>query len=86
MFTRIPEMAMYPKAALTCDFIVDDQKSYFVYRTNVSMVTAMFVMEVSGQVKTAAWAESVQDWVTFLAMPKGTVQCVLCLWCFRHVH
>ncbi|GJM93769.1 hypothetical protein PR202_ga10356 [Eleusine coracana subsp. coracana] len=64
-------MASYPKLAVTYEFIVNAQESYFVYHTNETMVTAIFVMEVSGQVKTVAWLESVQDWVPVMALPKA---------------
>ena len=71
MFIGVPEMASYPKAEVTYEFVVNDQESYFMYHTNVTTTTAIFQMEVSGQVKTVAWIESVQDWVPFLAMPKA---------------
>lgn len=71
MFTGIPEMASYPKASVTYEFVVNDQESYFLYHTNETTTAAMFVMEVAGQVKCAVWIENVQDWVPFLTMPKA---------------
>uniref|UniRef100_A0A0A9HRX8 non-specific serine/threonine protein kinase n=1 Tax=Arundo donax TaxID=35708 RepID=A0A0A9HRX8_ARUDO len=71
MFAGVPEMASYPKSLLNYEYVNNDDKSYFVYLTNEEKGTAMFVMEVSGQVKAVAWMEAVQDWVPFLAMPKA---------------
>ncbi|KAF0903892.1 hypothetical protein E2562_029975 [Oryza meyeriana var. granulata] len=71
MFTGVPEMALYPKETLSYKFTVNNQESYFVYRTNASIATAMFIMEISGQVKTVVWMESRKDWVPFLALPKA---------------
>ncbi|KAJ1284509.1 hypothetical protein BS78_03G209500 [Paspalum vaginatum] len=71
MFAGMPEMASYPKALLHYEFVVNDQESYFTYQINETMMTAMFMMEVSGQVKGVAWTESVQDWVPFFAVPKA---------------
>jgi len=71
MFTGMPEMASYPKALLAYEFVDNDQESYFIYHINETMLTAMFLMEASGQVKGVAWMESVQDWVPFFAVPKA---------------
>ncbi|KAL6615666.1 hypothetical protein ACP70R_037936 [Stipagrostis hirtigluma subsp. patula] len=71
MFSGIPEMASYPKSLLNYEYVSNDQENYFVYLTNEEKGTAMFVMEVSGQVKAVAWMETVQDWVPFLALPKA---------------
>ncbi|KAG2590411.1 hypothetical protein PVAP13_5NG262100 [Panicum virgatum] len=71
MFTGMPEMASYPKELLAYEFVDNDQESYFIYHINETMLTAMFLMEVSGQVKGVAWLESVQDWVPFFAVPKA---------------
>ncbi|CAL4962424.1 unnamed protein product [Urochloa decumbens] len=71
MFAEVPEMASYSKASLTYEFVANHQESYFTYHTNESIVTAIFIMGVSGQIKCVAWAESVQDWVPFLSMPKA---------------
>ncbi|PUZ55626.1 hypothetical protein GQ55_5G227600 [Panicum hallii var. hallii] len=71
MFTGVPEMASYPKGSITYEFVVNDQESYFIYHTNETIATTMFVMEVSGQLKCVVWLESVQDWVPFLATPKA---------------
>ncbi|XP_052165357.1 G-type lectin S-receptor-like serine/threonine-protein kinase At2g19130 [Oryza glaberrima] len=79
MFTGIPEMALYPKEVLSYKFTVNNQESYFVYRTNASIATAMFIMEISGQVKTVVWMESKKDWVPFLALPKA--QCAVYFLC-----
>ncbi|RCV26384.1 hypothetical protein SETIT_5G241300v2 [Setaria italica] len=71
MFTGMPEMASYPKALLKYEFVDNDQESYFIYHINETILTAMFLMEVSGQVKGVAWLESAQDWVPFFAVPKA---------------
>ncbi|CAO1945299.1 unnamed protein product [Urochloa humidicola] len=71
MFAGVPEMASYPKSLLNYEYINKDQEAYFVYLTNEEKGTAMFLMEVSGQVKAVAWMEAVQEWVPFLAMPKA---------------
>ena len=71
MFTGMPEMASYPKELLAYEFEDNDQESYFMYHTNVTTTTAMFHMEVSGQVDAVTWIESVQDWAPFLSMPKA---------------
>ncbi|KAL6842637.1 hypothetical protein ACP4OV_027481 [Aristida adscensionis] len=71
MFSGIPEMASYPKSLLNYEYVSNDQQNYFVYLTNEEKGTAMFVMEVSGQVKAVAWMEAAQDWVPFLALPKA---------------
>ncbi|KAL6842636.1 hypothetical protein ACP4OV_027480 [Aristida adscensionis] len=71
MFVGIPEMASYPKSLLNYQYVSNDQEDYFVYLTNEEKGTAMFVMEVSGQLKAVSWIETVQDWVPFLALPKA---------------
>uniref|UniRef100_A0A0D9V3F7 non-specific serine/threonine protein kinase n=1 Tax=Leersia perrieri TaxID=77586 RepID=A0A0D9V3F7_9ORYZ len=79
MFSGVPEMALYAKSLLTYDYVNNEQENYFMYRTNESKITAMFSMEIAGQVKAVSWMESAQDWVPFLAMPKA--QCSVYLVC-----
>ncbi|XP_039851522.1 G-type lectin S-receptor-like serine/threonine-protein kinase At2g19130 [Panicum virgatum] len=85
MFIGVPEMASYPKAEVTYEFVVNDQESYFMYHTNVTTTTAMFHMEVSGQVEAVTWIECARLG-TILINAKSTVQRVLCLWFLCHMY